>query len=128
MPRYTSKDGSRHIETSIPSEGVELRAQGFTVSEALTEAVREADAERGGAPASRDVSETDTDPGAPAQSATRPEWETYATAQGMNPDEVAAFKNKQELIAAVEGDPGTGTGTGTGDGAGEEQGPGLDQG
>ena len=45
MPRY-EKDGFDPIETSLPSEGVQLRAEGWREYKARTAAVREADAER----------------------------------------------------------------------------------
>lgn len=45
MPRY-EKDGFDPIETSLPREGVQLRAEGWREYKARTAAVREADAER----------------------------------------------------------------------------------
>ena len=42
MPRFT-KDGLT-IETAVPREAAELRAQGFTEQKARTAAVREAEA------------------------------------------------------------------------------------
>lgn len=51
MPRYSK--GDRSIETSIPAEGVELRAQGFKETKALTKAVREVDEQREQAAADR---------------------------------------------------------------------------
>lgn len=45
MPRFTSKDGSVVIETSLPTEAAELRSQGFTESKARTAATKAADAE-----------------------------------------------------------------------------------
>lgn len=44
MPRFISKDGSVTVETAVPREAAELRAQGFTEQKAKTAAVREADA------------------------------------------------------------------------------------
>ena len=44
-PRY-EKEGHDPIETSLPSEGVQLRAEGWREYKARTAAVREADAER----------------------------------------------------------------------------------
>lgn len=46
MPRFTLKtdDGDLVIETAIPREAAELRAQGFAETAAKTKAVREADA------------------------------------------------------------------------------------
>ena len=45
MPRYTSPDGQHTIETAIPREANQLRAEGWTEHAARTKAVREADAE-----------------------------------------------------------------------------------
>ena len=45
MPRFTSKDGKTTVETAVPREAAELRAQGFTEQKAKTAAVRDADAE-----------------------------------------------------------------------------------
>lgn len=42
MPRFTK--GDLTIETAVPTEAAELRAQGFTEQKALTNAVREGDA------------------------------------------------------------------------------------
>ncbi|AHB31623.1 hypothetical protein ArV2_gp12 [Arthrobacter phage vB_ArS-ArV2] len=44
MPRFTSKDGTVTVETAVPREAAELRAQGFTEQKAKTAAVKEADA------------------------------------------------------------------------------------
>lgn len=43
MPRFTNTDGLT-IETAVPREAAELRAQGFTEQAARTKAVKEADA------------------------------------------------------------------------------------
>lgn len=48
MPRFT-KDGLT-IETAVPREVTELRAQGFTEQKARTAAVREAEAPKADAP------------------------------------------------------------------------------
>lgn len=36
MPRYTSPDGSQVIDTDIAREGVQLRGQGYTVTDVPT--------------------------------------------------------------------------------------------
>lgn len=44
--------------------------------------------------------EADTDDaqdGAPAKSASRADWDAYATSQGLSDDEIAAFSSKEEL-------------------------------
>lgn len=51
MPRFT-KDGLT-IETAVPREAAELRAQGFTEQKARTAAVREAEAPKAEAPKSK---------------------------------------------------------------------------
>lgn len=43
MPRFTSKDGKTTVETAVPREAAELRAQGFTEAKAKTAAVKQAD-------------------------------------------------------------------------------------
>ena len=48
MPRFT-KDGLT-IETAVPREAAELRAQGFAEQKARTAAVREAEAPKAEAP------------------------------------------------------------------------------
>lgn len=44
MPRY-EKDGHA-VETTVPREGVQLRAQGYREVKARTKRVKQADAER----------------------------------------------------------------------------------
>lgn len=46
MPRYVK--GDHAVETSVPSEGVELRAQGYRQEKARTKRVQDADAARAG--------------------------------------------------------------------------------
>jgi hypothetical protein len=43
MPRFTNSEGLS-IETAVPSEAANLRAQGFTEQKARTAEVKEADA------------------------------------------------------------------------------------
>ena len=43
MPRYVHKDTGHAVETSNPTEGVQLKAQGYREQAARTKAVREAD-------------------------------------------------------------------------------------
>lgn len=43
MPRFVSPEGDHVIETAIPREAAQLRAEGFTEQAARTKAVREAD-------------------------------------------------------------------------------------
>jgi hypothetical protein len=50
MPRFTK--GDLTIETAIPREAAELRAQGFTEYKARTAEVKEADAAKADAPKS----------------------------------------------------------------------------
>lgn len=45
MPRFTNKEGLT-IETAVPREAAQLRAEGFTEQKAKTAAVREADADQ----------------------------------------------------------------------------------
>lgn len=44
MPRFTSRDGKLTIETAVPREAAELRAQGFKETKARTKDVKAAEA------------------------------------------------------------------------------------
>lgn len=43
MPRFTSKDGQHTVETAVPTEAAELRAQGYVEAKARTAEVKAAD-------------------------------------------------------------------------------------